>query len=65
VAEDRGDANSGQAGHLLRRRGLAALAEDLFGDVQDAAAVGSRVDAARPPAADLAHARGIHRSFAR
>jgi hypothetical protein len=63
VAEDRGVADSGQAGDLLRRCGLAALAEDLFGDVQDAAAVGSRIDASRPPTAGLANAWGMHRSL--
>jgi hypothetical protein len=62
VAEDGADADPGQAGHLLGRGGLAALAEDLLGGVQDAAAVGAGVDALRPAAVGLLPARlGAHR----
>jgi hypothetical protein len=50
VAEHRGDADAGPPGHLLGRRGPAALAEDLLGDVEDAAPVGARVGALGAPA---------------
>jgi hypothetical protein len=64
VAEDRGDADAGQAGHLLGRRGLAALAEDIVRDLQDAATVAACVGAHRPPTAGVPLARSAHRSFA-
>jgi hypothetical protein len=50
VTEDRADADPGQASHLLGRRGLAALAEDLLGGVQDPVAVGPSVHALCPAA---------------
>jgi ketosteroid isomerase-like protein len=50
MAEHRGDADSGQAGHLFRGGGFATPAEDLFGGVQDAAAVVSRINTLCAPA---------------
>lgn len=55
MTEDRPDTDPGQAGYLLGGRGLAALAEDLFGDVQDAVAVGPGIGALRPAAHWGAH----------
>jgi hypothetical protein len=62
VAEDGADADPGPASYLFGRGGLAALAEDLLGRVEDAAAVGAGVDPLRPAAVGLRPVRlGAHR----
>ena len=62
VAEDGADADSGPAGYLFGRGGLAALAEDLLGRVEDAAAVGAGVNALRAAAVGPLPVRlGAHR----